>query len=221
MTLNQFTKHLTKITSFIFSPAPLREPTPPRDPTPPKDESKWKGIATEEPLKDIMPFMEEGCSVPKILSFKSFVIPEGRLTNEEVMAQVKEMKRLDDLKVEKEKYENISERRRIPLATTTQLIRLQGVIQRGTPEAEEMFKKMEMAIEARNDTSAGIEGLAKCKASASNLRRIHVKDIVKEVEDHLKTYSSAVIDISWYVEGIRCGSKESQRWQYSDYPVTL
>ncbi|GKB30001.1 putative reverse transcriptase domain-containing protein [Tanacetum coccineum] len=64
-------------------------------------------------------------------------------------------------------------------------------------------------------------GLAECKASASNLRRIQVKDIVKEVEDHLKTYSSAGMDISWYVEGIRCASKESQRWQYSDYPVTL
>ncbi|GJY22079.1 hypothetical protein Tco_0394645 [Tanacetum coccineum] len=32
--------------------------------------------------------------------------------------------------------------------------------------------------------------------SKSNVRRIHVKDIVKEVEDHLKTYSSAGMDIS-------------------------
>ncbi|GJT91696.1 hypothetical protein Tco_1080541 [Tanacetum coccineum] len=38
---------------------------------------------------------------------------------------------------------------------------------------------------------------------ASNLRRIQVKDIAKEVKDHLKTYSSAGMDISWYVEGIR------------------
>ncbi|GJR64792.1 hypothetical protein Tco_0010857 [Tanacetum coccineum] len=45
-------------------------------------------------------------------------------------------------------------------------------------------------------TSAGTEGLAECKASASNLRRIQVKDIVKEVEDYLKTYSSARMDIS-------------------------
>ncbi|GJX47299.1 G-type lectin S-receptor-like serine/threonine-protein kinase [Tanacetum coccineum] len=67
----------------------------------------------------------------------------------------------------------------------------------------------------------GIEGLAECKASASNLSRIQVKDIVKEIEDYLKTYSSAGMDISWYVEGIRCGFKESQRWQYSDYSVTL
>ncbi|GJW07433.1 hypothetical protein Tco_1569856 [Tanacetum coccineum] len=47
------------------------------------------------------------------------------------------------------------------------------------------------------------------------------KDIVKEVEDYLKTYSSAGMDNRWYVEGIRRGYKESQRWQYSDYPVTL
>ncbi|GKA78806.1 hypothetical protein Tco_0785343, partial [Tanacetum coccineum] len=69
--------------------------------------------------------------------------------------------------------------------------------------------------------SSGIEGIAKCKASASNLRRIQVKDIIKEVEDYLKTYSSAVMDISWYVEGIRCGFKDSQRWQCFDYLVTL
>ncbi|GJT88114.1 hypothetical protein Tco_1069831, partial [Tanacetum coccineum] len=37
------------------------------------------------------------------------------------------------------------------LATTTQLIRLQDVIQRGTLEAEEMFKKVGLAIEARDD----------------------------------------------------------------------
>ncbi|GJV81697.1 hypothetical protein Tco_1517567 [Tanacetum coccineum] len=40
------------------------------------------------------------------------------------------------------------------------------------------------------------EGLAQCKASASNLRRIQVKDIVKEVEDYLKTYSSVGMDMS-------------------------
>ncbi|GKC23851.1 hypothetical protein Tco_1026001, partial [Tanacetum coccineum] len=40
-----------------------------------------------------------------------------------------------------------------------------------------------------------IKGLANGKASASNLRDIQVKDIVKEVEDYLKTYSSAEMDI--------------------------
>ncbi|GJX82046.1 hypothetical protein Tco_0331527 [Tanacetum coccineum] len=47
-----------------------------------------------------------------------------------------------------------------------------------------------------------IKGLADGKALASNLKDIQVKDIVKEVEDYLKTYSSAEMDIRWYVEGI-------------------
>ncbi|GKE31019.1 hypothetical protein Tco_1450341, partial [Tanacetum coccineum] len=51
--------------------------------------------------------------------------------------------------------------------------------------------------------------------------RIQVKDIIKEVEDYLKTYSSVEMDISSYVEGIRCGFKDTQMWQYYDYSVTL
>ncbi|GJT96985.1 hypothetical protein Tco_1092503 [Tanacetum coccineum] len=85
-------KFLITTPSSIPSPTPLKELTLPRDQNPPRDESKGKGIATEEPLKEIMPFMEEGGSVPKIPSFKSFVIPEGELTNEDVMVQLKEMK---------------------------------------------------------------------------------------------------------------------------------
>ncbi|GJW09361.1 hypothetical protein Tco_1575188 [Tanacetum coccineum] len=42
----------------------------------------------------------------------------------------------------------------------------------------------------------GTEGLTECKASAINIRRIQVKDIVKEVVDYLKTYLSAGMDIS-------------------------
>ncbi|GJT08720.1 hypothetical protein Tco_0843182, partial [Tanacetum coccineum] len=99
MTMDQFTEHLTNTTSSIFSPSLPREPTPPRN------EQKGKGIATEDLIKDIMPFMKEGGSALKILSFKSFVIPEGQLTQEDVMAQHKEMKRLAYLKAEKEKSE--------------------------------------------------------------------------------------------------------------------
>nr|GEU40048.1 hypothetical protein [Tanacetum cinerariifolium] len=55
-----------------------KELSPPKDPTPPRDESKGKGIATEEPLNEIMPYIKEG-------------------------AQLKEMKRLADLNAEKEK----------------------------------------------------------------------------------------------------------------------
>ncbi|GJY32505.1 hypothetical protein Tco_0416974, partial [Tanacetum coccineum] len=39
--------------------------------------------------------------------------------------------------------------------------------------------------------------LSECKALESNVRRIRVKDIVKKVEDYLKTYSSVGIDVSW------------------------
>ncbi|GJY96712.1 hypothetical protein Tco_0513622 [Tanacetum coccineum] len=45
-----------------------------------------------------------------------------------------------------------------------------------------------------------MKGLSECKASESNIRRIQVKDIVKEVEDYLKTYSSAGMDISCTLE---------------------
>ncbi|GJW04083.1 retrovirus-related pol polyprotein from transposon TNT 1-94 [Tanacetum coccineum] len=42
-----------------------------------------------------------------------------------------------------------------------------------------------------------MKGLSECETLESNVRRIQVKDIVKEVEDYLKTYSSAGMDISW------------------------
>ncbi|GKC58187.1 hypothetical protein Tco_1085785 [Tanacetum coccineum] len=150
-----------------------------------------------------MPYIEEGGLVPKIPCLKSFLIPEGQLTNEDVMAQLKEMKRPADLKAEKEKSEKSlqkimnpatiraqaqkmaeMQRNLIPssgiegsrgrvikepesgifyyhgnfdlvfqreeefhlASTTAQLIRLQGAIQRGTPEAEEMFKKMKLTM---------------------------------------------------------------------------
>ncbi|GJW59222.1 hypothetical protein Tco_0105953 [Tanacetum coccineum] len=109
------------------------------------------------------------------------------------------------------------------LATTIQLVRLQGSILRDAPEGEEMFKLIELEIESRKDAVKakeiikdnldgigqhykglrGTKGLTEYKALASNITRIQVKDIVKEVEDYLKTYSSARMDISWYVEGIR------------------
>ncbi|GKA55217.1 glycine-rich domain-containing protein 1 [Tanacetum coccineum] len=47
-----------------------------------------------------------------------------------------------------------------------------------------------------------IKGLVDGKALASNLKDIQVKDIVKEVEDYLNTYSPAEMDIRWYVEGM-------------------
>ncbi|GJT32406.1 retrovirus-related pol polyprotein from transposon TNT 1-94 [Tanacetum coccineum] len=42
-----------------------------------------------------------------------------------------------------------------------------------------------------------MEGLSECEALESNIGRIQVKYIVKKVEDYLKTYSLAEMDISW------------------------
>ncbi|GJX44612.1 hypothetical protein Tco_0261288 [Tanacetum coccineum] len=101
------------------------------------------------------------------------------------------------------------------ITSTVQLIRLQKHIVQDSPEAKEMYKLMELEIESRlsveEPLSAGlrgeedqlsakhqlaVKGLFECKASKSNIRRIQVKDIVKEVENYLKTYSSAGMDIS-------------------------
>ncbi|GKF33872.1 hypothetical protein Tco_0107072, partial [Tanacetum coccineum] len=47
-----------------------------------------------------------------------------------------------------------------------------------------------------NNGQLVMKGLSECKALERNIRRIRVKDIVKEVKDYLKTYSSAGMDIS-------------------------
>ncbi|GKA69229.1 hypothetical protein Tco_0775293 [Tanacetum coccineum] len=63
-------------------------------------------------------------------------------------------------------------------------------------EDDTMVHNENVDIVVHETTSASNEGLAECKVSASNFRRIQVTDIVKEVEDYLKTYSSAGMDIS-------------------------
>ncbi|GJU51031.1 hypothetical protein Tco_1220586 [Tanacetum coccineum] len=71
--VKQFTSQLFGTTSLKFSP------------TPPRDEFKEKGIATKEPPKDIMPFMEEGGSVPKIPNLKLADLKEQeKKSNEEL-----------------------------------------------------------------------------------------------------------------------------------------
>ncbi|GKC83672.1 hypothetical protein Tco_1139389 [Tanacetum coccineum] len=45
-----------------------------------------------------------------------------------------------------------------------------------------------------------MKGLSECEASECNVRRIQVKDVVKEVEDYLKTYSLAGMDIKEQAE---------------------
>nr|GEV50842.1 hypothetical protein [Tanacetum cinerariifolium] len=67
----------------------------------PRDPSKGKGIATKEPMKELIPYIKEGGSDLIKLNIKPFVTTEGELSQEEYMAQIKEMKRLADLKAVK------------------------------------------------------------------------------------------------------------------------
>ncbi|GKC75848.1 hypothetical protein Tco_1126622 [Tanacetum coccineum] len=73
--------------------------------TPLRDENKWKGIATgEEPVKLLMPLIEQGGSNPKMLNLQQF-IPGKKMSLEVAKAQLIEIKRLVDLKAEQEKTE--------------------------------------------------------------------------------------------------------------------
>ncbi|GJW82558.1 hypothetical protein Tco_0146533 [Tanacetum coccineum] len=100
----------------------------------------------------------------------------------------------------------LEEKKEFHLATTAQLIRVRNAIKTDSVEAREMFDKMIYVTKARNDVVearkivqdnlVSNEGLVKSIALASNIRRIQVKDIIKEVEDYLKTYSSDGMDIS-------------------------
>ncbi|GJX28727.1 hypothetical protein Tco_0236806 [Tanacetum coccineum] len=67
------------------------------------------------------------------------------------------------------------------LASTTQLIRLLGIIKQDSAQANIFINEINLIIETRH---------------------IQVRDIVKEVEDYLKTYSSAEMENSCYVEGM-------------------
>ncbi|GKB66092.1 hypothetical protein Tco_0927504 [Tanacetum coccineum] len=90
-------------------PGPITNPTPrvltpPRDQTPPRDEKKGKDIVTkEEPLKQLIPLLEQGGSDPKMLNLQQFSIAGKKMTMEEAKKQLSAMKRLVDLKAAEEK----------------------------------------------------------------------------------------------------------------------
>nr|GEY40939.1 hypothetical protein [Tanacetum cinerariifolium] len=72
--------------------------------TPLRDSSKGKAVATiEEPVNELVKYQEEGGSNLKMPKLKSFITPKGPLSQEEYNNQIKEIKRLKDLKVEQEK----------------------------------------------------------------------------------------------------------------------
>ncbi|GKF53077.1 hypothetical protein Tco_0159987 [Tanacetum coccineum] len=94
------------------------------------------------------------------------------------------------------------------ITSTVQLIRLHRRIVKDSLEAEEMYQLMNLEIESRVDVVRAREKVEKnldvletsmtswMESISWYLRRIQVRDIVKVVEDYLKTYSSAERDIS-------------------------
>ncbi|GKG49798.1 hypothetical protein Tco_0518572, partial [Tanacetum coccineum] len=57
----------------------------------------------EESGNKLVQFQEKGGSNPKAPKLKPFTTPEGPLSQEEFDKQMKELKRISDLKAEKEK----------------------------------------------------------------------------------------------------------------------
>ena len=58
----------------------------------------------------MVPFLEESGSAPKASSFKSFVTPGEEFSQDDIIAQAKEIQRLADLKAENEKNEEALQR---------------------------------------------------------------------------------------------------------------
>nr|GEV22158.1 hypothetical protein [Tanacetum cinerariifolium] len=94
----QFTAYLFGSSSFEFSPTPSLRMA-----------DKGNGVAQtsdDDQLNQIMPLMEEGGSTPKLPNLHQFnIVGEGSLTLEESMLQMQDIKRIVDLKGEKEKSE--------------------------------------------------------------------------------------------------------------------
>ncbi|GKA55966.1 hypothetical protein Tco_0755038, partial [Tanacetum coccineum] len=98
--VQEFTDQLFKTTSSKFSLNPPREPTPPRDPAKGKEVSIMK-----EQVNELVTYQEEGGSNLEMPKIKSFITPEGTLSQKEFINQIKEMKSLSNLKAKKEKSE--------------------------------------------------------------------------------------------------------------------
>nr|GEW11792.1 phospholipase-like protein [Tanacetum cinerariifolium] len=159
---------LFETTSSKFSPTPPREATPPRDPV------KGKEIAImKEQVNELVTYQEEERgSIPKMPKLKSFITPEGTLKRTQFL---KESFITEDIRV------NGMNKNVIP---PPEVVPIEGLV----------IKEPDLGIFYMNMNT---DKVFQRETSESNIRRIRVKDIVKEVKDYLKTYSSAEMDISW------------------------
>nr|GEW01286.1 integrase, catalytic region, zinc finger, CCHC-type, peptidase aspartic, catalytic [Tanacetum cinerariifolium] len=213
--VKQLIDQLFGTTSSKFSPSSLEEPNPPRD------ESKGKCIATEEPPRDELVSFQSlkekfqwVINQAKRLGLSS----PPKLANIGPAAEKKKRKRVEFFKevfvIEDVRVDGMG-RNLIP---PPGFIPIQGLVI-SKPESEIFFMnrntnicfqrenefhltpttkliRLQNQIKVDSKDSEVMKGLFECKASESNVRRIQVKDIIKEVKDYLKTYSSAGMDIS-------------------------
>ncbi|GJT44020.1 hypothetical protein Tco_0952735 [Tanacetum coccineum] len=97
---------LKSIMPQITTPIVINMPKNQDSSTLSKPTNKGKAIATEEdPTKALIPFLAEIGSSPKISDFKSFSSDGGLMILENAKAQLEEFRRIELLKVEKEKSE--------------------------------------------------------------------------------------------------------------------
>nr|GFC05759.1 hypothetical protein [Tanacetum cinerariifolium] len=70
------------------------------------DPAKGKEVAiVKEQMNELITYQKEGGSIPKMPKLKSFITSEGALSQKEFNNQIKELKRISNLKAQKDKSE--------------------------------------------------------------------------------------------------------------------
>nr|GEU55429.1 retrovirus-related Pol polyprotein from transposon TNT 1-94 [Tanacetum cinerariifolium] len=182
--LHDFTNQLFRTTSSKFSPTPLREPTPPRDP------AKGKEIFI---MKEQSLHFSEWLEVHALASKKTgksndMMLQSLRAKFQWVMDQAKNLGL------------HPPQTLAMNLIPPPGIMPIEGLVIK-EPELGIFYMNMNMDIVFQREKplvmdSEVMKGLSDCEASESNIRRIRVKDIAKEVKDYLETYSSARMDIN-------------------------
>nr|GEU74514.1 hypothetical protein [Tanacetum cinerariifolium] len=172
---SDFTNQLFGTTSSKFSPTPPREPTPPRDPAKGKELPFYAVNSNKEATMKII----KGDNPLNLIVHPNFRLKSmGFSECLEVMDQAK----------------------KLGLPSPPVLATFRMTPKEKKRKRTQFLKEAFVTEDIRNlrvVDSEVMKGLSEYKALESNIRRIRVKDIVKEVEDYLKTYSSVGMDISW------------------------
>ncbi|GJW06292.1 hypothetical protein Tco_1568715 [Tanacetum coccineum] len=135
------------------------------------------------------------------------ITPPSGVVGKEDSPEAREMYKI--MEIEIESRDDVDKAREI-LRTSSHELGILNIIYiqiGGDCWADSVPMDSEIMKESLSGGLRGNKGLSECKASESNIRRIRVKDIVKEAEDYLKTYSSAGMDISCWVDFLAVGCK--------------